>query len=126
MKSWAVDELDVRPHLPEILSSTDEGRMIALDLPAGQSLQDHEVHERAWLTVVSGAVTITTPKGDEVEGGPGLLAEFDPRERHEVTATADSRLLLLLTPWPGDGHPGVLSLEGKAEVRQKAAAHRQA
>ena len=126
MKSWAVDELDVRPHLPEILSSTNEGRIIALDLPAGKTLQDHEVHERAWLVVVGGQISITTPEGDEVDGGPGLLAEFDPRERHEVTATENARLLLLLTPWPGEGHPGALSLKGKAEVRQRAAAHRQA
>lgn len=126
MKSWAVDQIDVRPHLPEILSSTDEARIIALALSAGESLQDHEVHERAWLTVISGQVLITTPQGDEVAGGPGLLAEFDPHERHEVTATTDVRLLLMLSPWPGEGHPGALSLEGKAEVRERAAAHRQA
>lgn len=124
MKTWAVDELDVRPHLPEILSSSDEGRAIVIHLPAGQLLQDHEVHERAWLTVVSGTISITTPAGDEVEGGPGLLAEFDPRERHEVRASEDARLLLLLTPWPGKGHPGTLTLEQKAEVRREAAAHR--
>ena len=38
-------------------------------------------------------------------GGPGLLAIFDPKERHEVEAAEDSRLLLVLSPWPGDGHP---------------------
>jgi hypothetical protein len=31
---------------------------------------------------------------------------FDPRERHTVTARTDTRLLLVLAPWPGDGHPG--------------------
>jgi hypothetical protein len=31
---------------------------------------------------------------------------FDPHERHEVRATRDARLLLVLAPWPGDGHPG--------------------
>jgi redox-sensitive bicupin YhaK (pirin superfamily) len=39
-------------------------------------------------------------------GGPGLAAVFDPGERHTVRATADARLLLVLAPWPGDGHPG--------------------
>jgi hypothetical protein len=31
---------------------------------------------------------------------------FDPHERREVRATSDARLLLVLAPWPGDGHPG--------------------
>ena len=29
-----------------------------------------------------------------------------PHERHEVRATSDARLLLVLAPWPGEGHPG--------------------
>ena len=37
--------------------------------------------------------------------GYRLLAAFEPKERHEVRATEDSRLLLLLSPWPGEGHP---------------------
>jgi hypothetical protein len=35
---------------------------------------------------------------------------FDPNERHEVRATKDARLILMLSPWPGEGHP---SLRGK-------------
>jgi hypothetical protein len=31
---------------------------------------------------------------------------FDPNERHAVTAKSDARLLLVLAPWPGNGHPG--------------------
>jgi len=34
------------------------------------------------------------------------MAVFDPGERHEVRARSDARLLLVLAPWPGDGHPG--------------------
>jgi len=40
---------------------------------------------------------------------------------HTHVATADARLLLLLSPWPGDGHPGAMSLEEKAEARERAA-----
>jgi quercetin dioxygenase-like cupin family protein len=43
--------------------------------------------------------------GESVRGGPGFLVHFEPNERHEVRASADSRLILLLSPWPGDGHP---------------------
>ena len=76
-----------------------------LHLPAGESLQDHQVHERAHLVVVEGEVDVVR-NGETVTGGPGLLAVFDPGERHEVRARSAARLLLVLAPWPGDGHPG--------------------
>jgi quercetin dioxygenase-like cupin family protein len=105
MKTWNLSTLDVQPHQPEVLSSEDEGRVIALHLPAGERLQEHQVHERAWLVVISGAVEISDPEGAGVSGGAGLLVSFDPNERHEVAATEDALLLLVLSPWPGEGHP---------------------
>mgnify|MGYP001116417409 CR=1 FL=1 len=96
--------MDVKPHAPVVLSSEGEGRAIAINLPAGEALQEHQVHERAWVVVASGRVEIEA-NGETASGGPGLLAVFDPRERHEVRATEDSRLLLVLAPWPGVGHP---------------------
>ena len=105
MQTWDTTTLELQPRQAEVLSSAEEGRAIAIHLPAGERLQEHQVHERAWLVVVSGAVAISSPGGDAVSGGPGLLATFDPNERHEVAATEDARLLLLLAPWPGEGHP---------------------
>ena len=35
----------------------------------------------------------------------GFLAHFDPKERHEVRAASDARLLLSSAPWPGEGPP---------------------
>jgi len=105
MQSWDISTLDVEPHNPEVLASDDEGRVIAINLPAGERLQQHQVHERAWLVVAAGGVEIDDAGGETISGGPGLLAAFDPNERHEVRATEDSRLLLVLSPWPGEGHP---------------------
>jgi quercetin dioxygenase-like cupin family protein len=105
MQTWELGNLDVQPHQPEVLSSDEEGRVIAIQLPAGESLQEHQVHERAWLLVVSGAIEVDDSGGDTTRGGPGLLAVFDPNERHEVRATEDARVLLVLSPWPGIGHP---------------------
>jgi len=104
MQTWDLAAIDVKPHQPQVLDSEQEGRVIVIHLPAGQSLKDHQVHERAWLVVVSGAIEVDG--AESVSGGPGLLAIFDPKERHEVRATEDARLLLLLSPWPGEGHPG--------------------
>ncbi len=57
-----------RPHRPEILSSTEEARAIVLDLPAGEALQDHQVHEGARIFVVRGEMSITNDAGDAVDG----------------------------------------------------------
>lgn len=121
MKSWQLKTLDLKPRLPEILSSSDAARAIVLDLAAGESLSDHEVHERAWVIVIDGAIEVTTTAGEHAEGEPGLLIEFAPAERHEVLASSNARLLLLLTPWPGSGHPGAMTIREKLYARRHAA-----
>jgi redox-sensitive bicupin YhaK (pirin superfamily) len=105
MQTWDLSSLDVQPHEPEVLASNTEGRAIVIHLPAGEGLDEHQVHERAWLIVIGGKVEIVEPGGDATDGGPGFLAEFDPAERREIRATEDTRLLLILSPWPGEGHP---------------------
>jgi quercetin dioxygenase-like cupin family protein len=123
MQSWDLKTVDAEPHQPQILASADDARTIVLHLPAGEELQEHEVHERARLVVVDGEVDVTALDGEAVAAAPGHLFEFDPGERHTVSARSDARLLLILTPWPGDGHPGAMTLEQKAEVRERAAEH---
>ena len=105
MKAWNVADMEVTAHHPRVLDSEAEGRVILIHLPEGERLQEHQVHERAWLMVASGSIEIDEAEGETVGGGPGLLAQFEPNERREIRATADARLLLLLSPWPGDGHP---------------------
>ena len=105
MDTWDLANIDVKAHQPEVLGSDSEGRAIVLQLPAGERLQEHQVHERAWLLVVDGEIEIDNSGGATVSGGAGFLASFDPNERREVRATEDARLLLLLSPWPGVGHP---------------------
>ncbi len=104
MDTWDITSLELEPHRPQVLRSDDEGRVIAINLPAGEQLQEHQVHERAILVVVAGEVELIQDARSE-SGGPGLVAHFDPNERHEVTAVSDARLLLVLAPWPGEGHP---------------------
>jgi len=106
METWNLADLDVQPHHPQVVSSQrGAARLIALQLPAGERLQDHEVHEHAWLHVHAGAVEVQAG-AETVRGEAGFLAHFGPQERHEVRATEDAHLLLFLAPWPGDGHPG--------------------
>jgi quercetin dioxygenase-like cupin family protein len=121
VNSWDLKTLDLKPRLPEILSTSDVARAIALNLAAGESLSEHQVHERAWLMVLDGEIQVATAAGERTSGGGGLLVEFFPGERHEVVASSDARLLLLLTPWPGSGHPGAMTIRQKLYARRHAA-----
>jgi quercetin dioxygenase-like cupin family protein len=125
MKSWDLHTVSLSPHAPEVLESGDDGRAIVLEIPAGDSLREHQVHERAWVVVVAGEVAISSG-GEPVSGGPGLMVQFEPHERHSVDAITTARIMLLLTPWPGDGHPGTMELDDKKTVRQRAAERRAA
>jgi quercetin dioxygenase-like cupin family protein len=104
VRRWDLQSVDVKPHQPEVLHSDGEGRTILLLLPGGEMLQEHQVHERAWLVVIDGEVEVEGD-GETVTAGPGQLFLWEPRERREVRARADARLLLVLAPWPGEGHP---------------------
>ena len=122
MEVWPLNELDASSGRPEILASTDDARAILIALAAGESLDDHVVHETAWLVVVAGAIEVTSlVSGDRHSGAVGTFVRFDPGERHRVDAGVDARFQLVLTPRPGPGHPGALSLEEKAQVRERAA-----
>jgi quercetin dioxygenase-like cupin family protein len=104
METWDIRSLNIEAHHPQVLRSDEETRAIAIHLPAGEELQEHQVHERTYLVVADGEIEIA---GDQrtVRGGPGFVSHFEPAERRTVRATEDARLVLVLAPWPGVGHP---------------------
>jgi quercetin dioxygenase-like cupin family protein len=104
METWDIRSLTIEPHKPQVLRSDEETRAIAINLPAGEELQEHQVHERAYLLVAEGEIEVSKD-GETVTGGPGFLSHFAPNERHAVKAVSDARLVLVLSPWPGVGHP---------------------
>lgn len=120
METWDLTTVDVPPHRPQILA-TNQARAILISLPAGEEMQEHEVHEHAWVSVVAGEVEFSDAGGAATTGRAGTLVHFEPHERHTVRATSDARLLLLLAPWPGKGHPGETPLEEKRRAPQRAA-----
>ena len=123
MESWDLRVVEVDAHQPRILASADDARTILLRLPEGEEMQEHEVHERARVLVVDGEVYVAVADGDSASAAAGHLFEFAPGERRTIVARSEARLLLVLSPWPGDGHPGAMTLEEKAEAREKAAEH---
>jgi quercetin dioxygenase-like cupin family protein len=108
MESWDIRSLQLEPRHPQVLRSDDETRAIAISLSGGDELQEHQVHERAYLIVVEGEVEISQD-GSSVIGGSGFLSHFEPNERRTVRAVTDSRLVLVLAPWPGVGHPSAVA-----------------
>ena len=105
MQSWDLTEIDAPGGTidPVVLMTDDGARAIAIRLDAGQELSDHQVRERAWLVIVEGEAEISS--GDTVvSGGVGTLVTFAPGERHALSSASGARVLLLLAPWPGDGH----------------------
>ena len=78
MEHWDLRTLEVEPHQPKILhSARGEARSILINLPAGEELQDHQVHERAYVVVIDGEVEL----GGQT-GGAGSAAVFDPGNGH--------------------------------------------
>ena len=104
MESWDVRSLEVEPHKPQVLRSDGKSRAIVINLPEGELLQEHQTHESAWVVVADGEVELEHA-GETVTAGPGFLAHFEEAERREIRARSHARVVMLLEPWPGEGHP---------------------
>ena len=107
MDSWNLADIDAPSGTrdPVVLETADGARAVMLRLDAGQELREHEVKERAWVTVVEGEVRVEA-NGASVDARPGTLVTFAPGERHALASETGARVLLFLAPWPGLGHYG--------------------
>jgi quercetin dioxygenase-like cupin family protein len=88
---------------PIVLHSDDGARAVVIVLSPGQSLGEHQGKENAWVTVLEGTVEIAAG-GEVVQAAAGTMVRFDPDERHALRSEDGARVLMLLAPWPGEGH----------------------
>ena len=88
---------------PYVVHEDEGARAVLLVLTPGQALGEHQVKENAWVAVIDGVVQVRAG-AEEVELGRGSLMRFDPAERHSVSSRDGARILMVLTPWPGEGH----------------------
>jgi quercetin dioxygenase-like cupin family protein len=88
---------------PFVLHQDDGARAVLVVLTAGQELGDHQVKENAWVAVVEGTVQVAAGS-ERVELEAGSLMRFEPGERHSLSSANGARILMLLSPWPGEGH----------------------
>jgi quercetin dioxygenase-like cupin family protein len=105
VQHWNLNEIETPrgSRSPVVLRSDANARAVLIALEAGQSLGDHQVKEGALITVVQGSVRVEAG-GDTVEGDVGSFFSFDPDERHSLSTEGGARLVLVLSPWPGEGH----------------------
>lgn len=106
MERWNLNEIETPDgtRSPVVLHSRDgESRVVLIRVEAGQALGDHQVKEAALVLVVEGRVRVDA-SDESVDAGPGELLRFDPDERHAITSESGARILVVLSPWPGDGH----------------------
>ena len=88
---------------PRALFSTPEARGVVIDLAQDEEMGDHQVRERALVQVLRGSVTCTSG-ADTATCVEGTLIVFEPSEPHTLRALQPTRLLLVLAPWPAEGH----------------------
>jgi Cupin domain. len=105
MQRWDLLDLDAPEGTrdPIVLHSDDGARALLIVLSPGQSLGEHQVKENAWITVLDGEVEISAGNGT-LAGTPGTMVRFEPDERHALRSESGARVLILLAPWPGEGH----------------------
>jgi quercetin dioxygenase-like cupin family protein len=106
VQTWDLKTIDTPggSRSPVVLHSQDEARAVLVGLQPGQALGEHQVKEHAYVLVADGTVEIATGNGS-IEAGAGTLLRFEPDERHAVAAgNGGARILMLLAPWPGEGH----------------------
>jgi quercetin dioxygenase-like cupin family protein len=105
VRSWRLPEIETPDgsRSPVVLHSAEEGRAVLIGLLPGQELGDHQVKEHAFLVVVDGTARVEAG-GEKLEAGVGTMVAFDPDERHVVASDSGAKILLMLTPWPGEGH----------------------
>ena len=105
MRSWRLREIETPSgsRSPVVLHSGGEGRAVLIGLDPGQELGDHQVKEHAFVVVVEGKARIKAGE-DVLQADAGTLVAFEPDERRVVSTDTGAKLLLLLAPWPGEGH----------------------
>jgi quercetin dioxygenase-like cupin family protein len=105
VQSWRLPEIATPDgsRSPVVLHSSAEARAVLIGLNAGQELGDHQVKEHAFIVVVAGTARIEAG-GEHLEAEAGTLVKFEPDERHVVATETGAKILMLLAPWPGEGH----------------------
>jgi quercetin dioxygenase-like cupin family protein len=88
---------------PVVVHQDEGARAVLVVLQPGQELGEHQVKENAWVCILAGTVEVASGTETAVLGA-GSLVRFEPGERHSLAARTGARILMILAPWPAEGH----------------------
>jgi quercetin dioxygenase-like cupin family protein len=105
VQQWNLLEIDAPKGMrdPVVVHQDEGARAVLVVLQPGQELGEHQVKENAWVCIIDGLVEVASGAETAVVGA-GSLLRFEPGERHSLSARTGARILMILTPWPGEGH----------------------
>jgi quercetin dioxygenase-like cupin family protein len=105
VQSWNLHEIATPggSRSPVVLRSDPGARAVLIALEPGQRLGEHQVKEGALVSVVDGSVRVESG-GNTVDGKAGSFFFFDADERRAISSDSGARLLMVFSPWPGEGH----------------------
>ena len=104
MQRWHLPSIEANGRRePRVLFSRPGCRAVVVDLNPGDEMGAHRTHEHAVLEVVSGRLEVSAD-GRVVECGEGTLISLQEHETRSLRALEDSRILMILAPWPAEGH----------------------
>ncbi len=105
MQHWNLREIEAPQGAldPVVVHQDEAARAVLVVLHPGQELGDHQVRENAWVFIVEGTVQVLAG-AETMEVSAGSLLRFEPAERRSISANTGARILLILAPWPGEGH----------------------
>jgi quercetin dioxygenase-like cupin family protein len=105
VQNWDLREIETPggSRSPVVLRSDPGARAVLIALEPGQALGEHQVKEGALVSVIEGTVRVQSG-GKTVDGEAGCFFSFDADERRSISSDTGARLLLVLSPWPGEGH----------------------
>jgi quercetin dioxygenase-like cupin family protein len=94
MQAWGLDRLCLAVDAPQILGSDkDLCRVVALLLPQGDTLREHQTGEVTVLFLTRGLLLISSSAGERTIASPSLI-RFEPGECHEVRAVIECQVVL--------------------------------
>lgn len=98
MQAWALDRLDLSVDAPQILGSEEDAcTVVALLLPRGKTLQEHQIAESTVVFLTRGLLLINTGAGERTVSSPSLI-RFERGDCHKVRAVIECQLVLCLYP----------------------------
>jgi quercetin dioxygenase-like cupin family protein len=107
-----LDVIGVQPLGPALIDTfstslikTDRLQLLHMVLPAHQDQPEHHVEDECVIHCLEGDVEVVMPGGSR-RLGPGQLVVLPARQRHALSARADSAVLVTLMLRRGDAGPG--------------------